>query len=179
MAVAFTAYDSNPEPILDPTYGELVFNHFMWGPQPDGSYTTERRRIKKHTCSREELGLDGDPDKAVFLPIYEDSRDEVDFYSKKFECVDKEDLILYGDYSSYKASQFNVQFIKCHDRPDCKSQEEITAFIRNKFLLILYNQVRFDSTRYEWDSIIHESKIMWLPVNSQVQQTTPFKVLTT
>ena len=108
IAVAFTAYDSNPEPILDPTYGELIFNHFEWGPKPDGSYTTERRRISQHTCSKEELGLDGDPNKATFLPIYEDSRDEVDFYSKKFQCVNTEDLILFGDYSSYKASQFNV-----------------------------------------------------------------------
>ena len=32
LAVAFTAYDSNPEPILDPTIGELVFNHYEWGP---------------------------------------------------------------------------------------------------------------------------------------------------
>ena len=84
FAVAFTAYDSNPEPILDPTYGEIIFNHYEWGPQPDGSYMTERRRINSHTCSREELGLDGDPDKAKFLPVYEDSLDEVDFYSKKF-----------------------------------------------------------------------------------------------
>jgi len=32
IAVGFTAYDSNPEPILDPTIGEVVFNHYRWGP---------------------------------------------------------------------------------------------------------------------------------------------------
>jgi len=32
IAVAFTAYDTNPEPILDPTIGEVVFNHYRWGP---------------------------------------------------------------------------------------------------------------------------------------------------
>ena len=31
IAAAFTAYDSNPEPIDDPRYGELVFNHYYWG----------------------------------------------------------------------------------------------------------------------------------------------------
>ena len=31
IAAAFTAYDSNPEPIYDDTYGELVFNHYYWG----------------------------------------------------------------------------------------------------------------------------------------------------
>ncbi len=27
VAVAFLAYDNNPEPIDDPTVGEVVFNH--------------------------------------------------------------------------------------------------------------------------------------------------------
>ena len=30
IAVGFTAYDTNTEWILDPTYGELVFNHHSW-----------------------------------------------------------------------------------------------------------------------------------------------------
>lgn len=36
IAAAFIAFDSNPEPILDPTYGELAFNHYYWGVQEDG-----------------------------------------------------------------------------------------------------------------------------------------------
>lgn len=31
VAAAFTAFDSNTEVILDPTYGELVFMHYYWG----------------------------------------------------------------------------------------------------------------------------------------------------
>jgi hypothetical protein len=31
IAAGFTAYDGSPEPILDPSYGELVFNHYRWG----------------------------------------------------------------------------------------------------------------------------------------------------
>ncbi len=31
IAAGFTAYDGDPNPILDPTYGELVFNHYRWG----------------------------------------------------------------------------------------------------------------------------------------------------
>ena len=42
IAAAFTAYDSNPEPILDETYGQLVFNHYYWGMQPDGNYGAGR-----------------------------------------------------------------------------------------------------------------------------------------
>ena len=40
VAVAFTAYDSETEWILDESYGELVMNSYSWGPNPDGTYTT-------------------------------------------------------------------------------------------------------------------------------------------
>ena len=107
LAVAFTAYDSNPEPILDPTYGEIQFNKFRWGPSDDG-FGSGRIRIPSHSCSREELGLSFDRSKAMFMPVYAPSADEVKFYEKKFQCADQENLMLYGDYNSFKASQFNV-----------------------------------------------------------------------
>lgn len=37
LAAAFTAYDDETEPIDDPTVGELVFNHYKWGADKDGS----------------------------------------------------------------------------------------------------------------------------------------------
>ena len=48
IAAALTAYDSNPEPILDETIGELVFNHYFWGPQPDGGYDSGRVAFPSH-----------------------------------------------------------------------------------------------------------------------------------
>ena len=58
-------------------------------------------------------------------------------------CADREDYMLYGDYGTYKASQFNVQFIKCNKETnpdiDCESEEEITKFIRDKWIFLLYN----------------------------------------
>ena len=39
FAVAFTAYDSETEPILDESYGKIVFRAYEWGYDPeDGSY---------------------------------------------------------------------------------------------------------------------------------------------
>ena len=70
VAVAFTAYDSNPEWILDKSYGELFFNHFQWGPVGD-TYITERKRLNHHTCSREELGLEGEVENSRFHPLHE------------------------------------------------------------------------------------------------------------
>ena len=37
IAAAFINYDNNTEPIDDPTVGELVFNHFKWGQDADGT----------------------------------------------------------------------------------------------------------------------------------------------
>lgn len=60
VAVAFTAYDAEESWILDETYGELIFNSYSWGPQDDGTYVTERKRLKSHQCQTDELNLDED-----------------------------------------------------------------------------------------------------------------------
>ena len=66
-------------------------------------------------------------------------KSEVDLYSQKFLCADKPELYVYGDYNSYKGSSMNIQFQLCHDRPDCKSETEIKAFLNDKYFLLLYN----------------------------------------
>ena len=39
FAIAFTAFDSETEPILDKSYGEIVFKAYEWGSDPeDNSY---------------------------------------------------------------------------------------------------------------------------------------------
>ena len=39
LAISFTAYDGKSEPILDKSYGELVFNAYEWGnDQETGAY---------------------------------------------------------------------------------------------------------------------------------------------
>ena len=71
IAVAFTGYDSDTEQFDDPTIGQVVFNHYKWGENPDGSYSSGRYPIKSHTCTPAELGLEGDPALSKFLPINE------------------------------------------------------------------------------------------------------------
>ena len=70
IAAAFTAYDSNPERIDDERYGKLVFNHYYWGQQPDGTYGSGRKPFGYHPCTDEELGFAG-KEKSKFFPIYE------------------------------------------------------------------------------------------------------------
>ena len=108
LAVAFSAYDSNPNPTLDPTYGEIVFNYFYWGPTENGGYDVGNAVIETHPCTDEELGLEGDKNGRMFMPPYAESAAEVVFHRKKFVCVNRENLYIYGDYNSYKASLLSV-----------------------------------------------------------------------
>ena len=77
IAVAFTGYDSDTEMFDDPTIGQVVFNHYQWGENPDGSYSSGRFPINSHTCSSVELGLEGNPAESKFLPINENFKSTV------------------------------------------------------------------------------------------------------
>lgn len=140
IAVAFTAYDSEEKWILDETYGELIFNSYSWGPTEDGGFATERKLLDGHRCQRDELRLEPDQlQNARFQEKDKTSKGLVEAYWQKFLCLNKEEMYIYGDFNSEKTRQINIQLKKCHGRTDCKSDAEITAFFRNKYLLLLYN----------------------------------------
>jgi len=85
FAIAFTAYDSEREDILDASYGNLQFTSYEWYEDEDGNPQIEFVDIPSHTCSREELGLDNDGDgdnngESLFYPIEKDKRNLVGLY---------------------------------------------------------------------------------------------------
>ena len=80
-------------------------------------------------------------------------------------CAKPEDFYLYGAYDTQKASQFNIQFIKCHDQTYCKSEKEIKEFIHKKYLLMLSNKIVFKSQEYGEASIGAESAMSWLRIS--------------
>ena len=47
------------------------------------------------------------------FPIKRENYNEVSTWKKKFKCINKEDLVIYGDYNSYRAQQINVTFKMC------------------------------------------------------------------
>ena len=69
VALGFTHYDSNPEPIDDLDYGEVFADIKTWG----GTSGSGHRRINLRPCTYEELGLDK-PDElseaAKFYPAH-------------------------------------------------------------------------------------------------------------
>ena len=102
FAVAFTAYaESEAENFLDETYARIVFNSYEWGPDEDGKFKTEIKEIPNHACTKEELGIEGDA--SSFMTIAQANLAEVTKFQKKFRCIDKEEMYIYGDYNSEKA----------------------------------------------------------------------------
>ena len=74
-----------------------------------------------------------------------------------------------------------MQLIKCKggEEAGCASDEEIIKFMRNKFILLYYNQIRFNSFLYGKEAITPEAQLNWLSVNTQMQTLIPFNVFTT
>ena len=75
---------------------------------------------------------------------------------------------LYGDWNSEKARKISVILEKCTGEMHCKSEEEIDEFMRGKYLLLLNNQIRFDSKEYHEDSIKLESRIRWITISTKM-----------
>ena len=155
IGLAFTAYDSETEPILDPSYGRIVFNAYTWGGLDENGVfiPATMKEIETHTCTPEELGLKGD--NSAFMPINAQNRPTVEMYQKKFLCIDKKDMRLFGDYNSDKARILNMQLVKCYNGGyfaengiKCQEEDKITEFLRNKFFLMIYNQRRFASGNF-------------------------------
>ena len=59
-------------------------------------------------------------------------------------CIDKEEMRINGDFNSAAARVLDLRLVRCRGHKYCKSDEEITAFLKDKFLLVLYNKIRFD-----------------------------------
>ena len=105
VAAAFTTYDEIYDWELPPRIGQLVINAFQWGNDENGNSFTKRARLNSHVCSKEELNISGeepaDPDenRFQFFKAHPNAENFVTKYQKKFICVDKQDLQIYGDFN--------------------------------------------------------------------------------
>ena len=104
------------------------------------------------------------------MPLYKENVGNIEMYQKKFSCLDADDMYIYGDYNSATVSMLNIQLVRCNkeNNPEieCKSEEEITKFFRDKFIIVLTNEVRFDSNFYGKDSIIRMATLKWIQINT-------------
>ena len=98
-------------------------------------------------------------------------------YRQKFLCVNQDDLEIYGSFSSQKAKLLRVYLELCHgEENSCASENEIVEYMKDKYLLFLTNQIRFDSKEYSEESIVKESRVDWIRVSTKQPFEQPYSV---
>ena len=143
MAVAITAYDSEREYILDKSIGELNFMAYEWGEDENKEVYVRKNIIPSHICTKEELGLEGD--NSNFFPLFTGQLNQLKNYHKKFRCTAKEEMKVFGDWNSKFARLIDITLTKCTGHTYCKTENEIKDWLKNKFFVLMYNKIRFDS----------------------------------
>ena len=73
---------------------------------------------------------------------------------------------VWGDYNSAKAQQLAIKFKMCEGRADCESEASTREWLRGKYILLLYNQIRFDTNNYFYESAVSESSLAYIPISS-------------
>lgn len=71
--------------------------------------------------------------------------------------------------------QLAVRFKMCEGE-GCESEEAIREWLKRKYIVIIYNHIRFDTEQYFMDSIVRESRLAYIPISSQTQEIISFKV---
>lgn len=64
----------------------------------------------------------------------------------------------------------------CEGHSYCKTEREIRDWISGMYIVLLYNQVRFNSEEIWENAKVEESRILYIPVSSQTRQLIPFKL---
>ena len=55
----------------------------------------------------------------------------------------EEDKYIQGNFNTDTADFIRIRLIRCTDEDYCKSEEEIKAYMRFRFLMVYMNRVRF------------------------------------
>ena len=66
-----------------------------------------------------------------------------------------------------------LTFEKCDDsipENECHPDEVITTWLKRKFIIVLQNQERFQTTEYNEDRVVKESKLIYYPIDSLMRK---------
>ena len=147
------AYDGNPEPIEDPSYGVIKPYYKIWGLKD--KIETDFEELPTRECSESEFHVNGksDPKSSFFSPA-PNQKSDIALYNKKLKCLNQESVEVQGDYNSPKARSFVLRFEKCNNvtfEGLCKSEEQIKTWLARKFIFMIVNNVRFSTREFSSD----------------------------
>ena len=147
-------------------YGEVKAFYRSWGIEDVPRF----RELKTRNCTQEEISLGNDRVGTKFYEIDSSQRPDLELYGRQLQCFE-DDLEIFGTYNSVKAQSLMIQFIACDsEKRACKSESEIKAFMKRKFIITVENSSRFNQDEYNDSKITKESKLVWHPMNTVFRQ---------
>ena len=171
VAAGITAYDGSSEIITDPSIGELKFYKKGWSgaETPSGLF----QPIATKTCAQSIFYHSDDIENTGDTRFYLTSQNslvDLQIYGPKLQCLEKpKDVVLWGNYDSSEASNLMVVFEKCDPNDAtrmCKSEEEISAWMLEKYIIVFTNQKKFISYEFGQKGIEKSAQLTWYPLNT-------------
>lgn len=111
------------------------------------------------------------------LKQYEHS---LEFNKKKFKCMDRSDIELYGNYNSDSAKLLSFRVERCQNFTaagvPCAEESEIDQYLKDKFMLVIYNQKIFNVTEYHEEARKFVAKMAWIKISTRLPQQIPFEM---
>ena len=86
-AFGITAYDSNPDPIEDPSYGVVLPYYKSWGLKNSSGVDFEPLPLRECTEAELHVNNETDPNSQFYKP-HSSSVGDLSFYWKKLKCID-------------------------------------------------------------------------------------------
>ena len=121
----------------------------------------------------DELGIpafEGEESETLFYPLHDKFKASLIYNKNKLRCMEPSDVILYGDYDSDIANLLRISIETCKNTTEngnhCKSPELITEWLKDKYILLYYNQIKFNTTAYHEESLSHRSYLRWVKTSS-------------
>ena len=93
------------------------------------------------------------------------------------ESAGDKTVTLFGDYNSPDGQMLKLQFEKCDrsKRSTCRSDDEISDWLKQKFFLIYHNKERFQNNQYKNSNddpnakrVLKESRIDWVKLSGNL-----------
>ena len=181
-AFAITAYDDSPDAIEDEDIGILKPYYVTWG--ENNTMNGESLSLSGYTeiptrpCIAEDFGLNPETlerentdfitgGNSKFYPVEPFYYHYLKTYFPKMKCIDDE-IYIYGDYNSKSAQVLNLIFEACdpEKRSTCKSEEEITAWLKRKYIITVENTNVYRMHVYNESRVTHESHFKWYPIST-------------
>ena len=102
---------------------------------------------------------------------------EIQLYRNYLRCIDRNSTKISGSYDSTFGHIIYIKIIrKCKIEDKCTDYELSKEYFKAGWVFVITNEIKFDSNKYDEESIVKYADVKWIPVSTQSQLDIPFSV---